>query len=695
MDFRNQSIPDILMVLADIGKKSIIVDESVTGNATFYFGESTFEEALYRFTAACNLYVEERDNAYYISKIKITQANETISVEAEDVNLETLVRVVSRNIGKTILYDPLPRAAITLHSLNVTVGDLLDTVIKRYPEFSVVEENNAFYLKQAAQSGRETTLRLSGSSITMREALLSMNIQRASFSAILALLFRTAKKEYVLLHRSDTILENLYYTDKEFDDLLRLVLEQANCDFSESGGIYYIFEIQRKDILKNYKDIVVVQMRHIPVDDVMALLPNDYSGASFIKTNKNTNSLYITGSSEEIQPIVDFLSLLDVPVEDKVFHRFEIHYLKVRDFISLLPKELMVANPIVIPDTNAFVAQVSNETKKEFESYIGLTDHMSSGIPLRLKYIKSEELTQNLPPSVAKEEIITTLDPTLIFYTGTREKQNQFLDHLLLLDQPKPQIRYQLLVMQFQRSDNINWDKSLSITDEVNDTVPHFISGAFSNLLGINFDVVSELGHQLAGQISLQIGEDKAKVLADTTLNGISGQEINFENTNTFRYRDATIDPETGKPFYTGVTREITSGIILKINGWVSGDGMITMQVNANVSKQDESGTNVNVNTNPPPTSTKVVNTQVRAKSGTPIAIGGLLQTEKISSIKKPPFLGGIPLLGRLFQQIDFSEVTTEMVIYIIPYVHREESGEINYAKLIERYFKKYIIREE
>jgi Flp pilus assembly secretin CpaC len=91
-------------------------------------------------------------------------------------------------------------------------------------------------------------------------------------------------------------------------------------------------------------------------------------------------------------------------------------------------------------------------------------------------------------------------------------------------------------------------------------------------------------------QLNLQLGEDKARVLADTTLNGISGQEIKFENTNTFRYRDITIDPETGKPFYTGTTREITSGLVLNINGWVSGDGMITMKVNAAVSKQDESG---------------------------------------------------------------------------------------------------------
>jgi type II secretory pathway component GspD/PulD (secretin) len=286
-------------------------------------------------------------------------------------------------------------------------------------------------------------------------------------------------------------------------------------------------------------------------------------------------------------------------------------------------------------------------------------------------------------------------DPTLIFYKGTEEKQKQFLEQLSLIDRPKPQIRYQLLVMQYQRSENITWNKSFSISDNVNETFGQVISGTFSNLVNINFDIISAFGHQLAAQINFQIGEDKAKVLADTTLNGITGQDIKFENTNTFRYRDATIDPETGKPFYTGVTREITSGLTLNINSWVSGDGMITMQVNATVSKQDEAGTNVSTTTNPPPTSTRVVNTQVRTKSGTPIIIGGLLQVEKISSVKKIPFLGSIPLIGKLFQDIDYSDVTTEMVIYIVPFVHHSESPFLNYAKQNEYYLDKFILNNE
>jgi type II secretory pathway component GspD/PulD (secretin) len=693
MDFRNQNISDILMVLADMGRQSIIVDPSVTGTATFYFSDSEFEEALYQFTDACYLFCEKRNNAYFVSKIKMSVSGELINLQAEDVDIEMLVRSISRNVGKTIIYDSLPRAPISINSQQTTLKNILEIIIKKYAEYSVREENNAFYLRRAADPSSTNISRLGSNSIQKNGDAYSTDIQRAPFSSIITLLFKTAGKEYSLLQRTDSTLENLYYDNKTFEQLLRLILEQASCDYTVSNEIYYIFEVQRRDILKNFKDVMVIQMMNMPIEEAVNLIPSDFGGSSFLKINKTANSAYLTGSSEEIEPIAGFLALLDVPIMDKAFYRFQLQFLKVNDFLNLIPKELAAAGPLVIPDTNSFVVNLKDDMAEKYRTFIDMVDKKNMGIPIRLKYIKSEELTQSLPPSVQKDEIIISSDPTLIFYNGTEEKKALFLEHLVLIDQPKPQIRYQLLVIQYQRNDNVNWNKSLNVNS--NPSIDHadMISGTFSNLVNISFDIVSGFGYQMALQLNLQLGEDKAKVLADTTLNGISGQDIRFENTNTFRYRDTTIDPETGKPFYTGVTREIRSGLVLGINGWVSGDGMVTMKVNAAVSKQDETGANTSATTNPPPTSERVVNTQIRTKSGTPIVIGGLLQIEKTELVSKTPILGSIPLLGRLLNDTSISEITTEMIIYIIPYVHNGDEASNDYLKRNEVYYKKYILR--
>jgi type II secretory pathway component GspD/PulD (secretin) len=693
MDFRNQNITDILMVLAEVGRQSIIVDETVMGTATFHFSDSTFEEALFRFTDACNLFVERRHNAYYVSRIKIATEDELININAENVDIEMLIRVLARNVGRTIIYDQLPRATISLNSQGVQLIELLEIIVRRHAEYSILEENNAFYIRR--EQAAPATGRLGSNSITTRDGLFSMNIQRASFSAVITLLFRTANREFSLLQRTDTSLDNLYFQDKEFNQLLRLVLEQANCDFVESNSIYYIFEVQRRDILKKLKDVMVIQLQHISVENAVALIPNDYSASSFLKTDRASNSVYLTGSTEEITPIADFLAMLDIADEGRSFIRYEVQFMPVREFVTLLPQELSRISPVVLPGTNAFIVNATEEQHLQYQNYLNLVDRQNTGRPVHLRYIRSDEFMQFLPPSVTREEFTLTQNPTLVFYRGTEEKYAQFLEHLQLIDQPKPQIRYQLLVIQYQRSDNINWTRGLTVnTPPAGGGTGSMFSGTFSNLININFDVITEFGYQFALNLNLQLGEDRAKVLADTTLNGITGQDIRFENTTTFRYRDTTVDPETGRPLYTGVTREINSGLILNINGWVSGDGMITMNVNANVSKQDESGANTSATTNPPPTSARVVNTQVRTKSGSPIIIGGLLQSERVENIKRLPILGRIPIIGRLFQDIVLQENITEMVIYIIPHVHNGPVQVVDYSRKIEEYFNKYVNRD-
>jgi general secretion pathway protein D len=149
-------------------------------------------------------------------------------------------------------------------------------------------------------------------------------------------------------------------------------------------------------------------------------------------------------------------------------------------------------------------------------------------------------------------------------------------------------------------------------------------------------------------------------VMADTALTGISGQEVKFQNTNTYRYREPEVD-EDGDITYTGVSREITAGLIFSVQGWVSGEGMITMDVGATISKRgtDTTGTAGIL----PPTSENVVTTRVRTHSGEPVVIGGLIRQETTKTTSKVPVLGDIPLLGFLFRSMKDSVENTELVI--------------------------------
>ena len=64
---------------------------------------------------------------------------------------------------------------------------------------------------------------------------------------------------------------------------------------------------------------------------------------------------------------------------------------------------------------------------------------------------------------------------------------------------------------------------------------------------------------------------------------------------------------------------------------------------------------------------TREAHTEIRIKSGQTIAIGGLIKEEKITSHKKVPFLGDIPVMGFAFRSQDDEVSKTEIVIFLTP----------------------------
>ena len=312
-------------------------------------------------------------------------------------------------------------------------------------------------------------------SISRTDDKYSCSIRKEPFTSVIDTLFKKGKREYALISKPNISLENMSYSDKDFDSLLSVILLQCNCDYTVNDGVYYIYEIQKKDAVKRLKETRVIHLENISIETLMSLIPNELNASAFIKQDKNGNSIVLTGSPSEINPIEEFVRQIDVK-DDKRQHR-----------------------------------------------------------SIRLKYIKSDELLKNLPPSVTKGNITETNQPEIVFFSGTENQYEKFLEELALMDQPRQQIKYQLLVIQRQKTEGLNWGTSLSAgsTDKESG---YSWTGMISNIFNINFDIISQFGVQFAGSLNAELSEGKSRVLADTTLNGLSGEQVNFSNTNTYRY---------------------------------------------------------------------------------------------------------------------------------------------------------------
>jgi pilus assembly protein CpaC len=61
------------------------------------------------------------------------------------------------------------------------------------------------------------------------------------------------------------------------------------------------------------------------------------------------------------------------------------------------------------------------------------------------------------------------------------------------------------------------------------------------------------------------------------------------------------------------------------------------------------------------------VNTEVELRQGQSFAIGGLLDNRETQNFEKVPFIGDIPILGKLFQSISKNRSNTELIVIVTP----------------------------
>ena len=153
MRFVNQPITDILLALAEVSGRSMVPDETVRGDASYYFAETDFDTALRLFLETYKLYVRREGSVYYVSRIRTEwePGAGLITMHAEDVEIPLLLRAASRAMGRTILFDPLPGERLTVHADAMAPQKLLEIILRRFPDYKVEADASFFYVKREAR----------------------------------------------------------------------------------------------------------------------------------------------------------------------------------------------------------------------------------------------------------------------------------------------------------------------------------------------------------------------------------------------------------------------------------------------------------------------------------------------------------------------------------------------------------------
>jgi len=155
------------------------------------------------------------------------------------------------------------------------------------------------------------------------------------------------------------------------------------------------------------------------------------------------------------------------------------------------------------------------------------------------------------------------------------------------------------------------------------------------------------------------------QVLAEPDILAQNGKQASFLAGGEFPFPTVQSAGTNGTPTVSIQFREF--GVRLAFTPEMTPRGTIHLRVAPEVSALDfTNGLSVS-GFNVPALTTRKINTEVELAPGQSFAIGGLLDNRTTDILEKIPFIGDIPVLGKLFQSKSVSKQNTELVVIVTP----------------------------
>ncbi len=172
-------------------------------------------------------------------------------------------------------------------------------------------------------------------------------------------------------------------------------------------------------------------------------------------------------------------------------------------------------------------------------------------------------------------------------------------------------------------------------------------------------------GHNIGATLQALETKGIVEVLAEPNVLAADGKQASFLAGGEFPY---PVVQGTSAGGSTAVTIQFKEyGIRLDFIPTITPQGTIRLQVAPEVSALDYTNEVTISGFEVPGITTRKVNTEIELKDGQTFVIGGLLDNTESQTFEKIPFIGDVPILGKLFQSMVRTKNNTELIVIVTP----------------------------
>ncbi|WP_145509849.1 type II secretion system secretin GspD, partial [Yersinia rochesterensis] len=422
-----------------------------------------------------------------------------------------------------------------------------------------------------------------------------------------------------------------------------------------------------------------------------------------------SNVVLITGRAAVVNRLYSIISTLDQPGDAEI-ELYQLNHAIAADIIKLVnqvinpvnttKKDLFNAGKVIADErTNSVLISGDSHTRKRAIKMIKRLDHQQDSYGttkvIYMKYAQASKLLDVLNgvssgvqsdnakkiagKSNARNVSIKAYDQTNALVITAHPKIMKELDQVIeKLDVRRAQVLVEAIIVETQNGEGLNlgiqWANkfhggvnfiqnpdSIRANSSSENPLPMVISGLTAGFYKGNWD----------GLFTALATNSNNNILATPSIVTLDNMEAEFNVGQEVPVLTSTQTTATDK-VYNSISRQ-SVGVMLKVKPQINQGDSVLLEIRQEVSSVADRS-DANANNLGSVFNKRVVNNAVLVKSGETVVVGGLLDKKLNKVINKVPFLGDIPLIGRLFQQRKEKIEKSNLILFIRPTILRETS---------------------
>lgn len=452
----------------------------------------------------------------------------------------------------------------------------------------------------------------------------------------------------------------------------------------------------------------VVQLQYVTAKELAPLLRqlNDSSAGGVVHFDPS-NALLMTGRAAVVRQLMAIVESVDLPADNSL-ENVPLKHASASQVAEILngisrpngqQQDKHAARAVADPRTNTLLISGSEQARQSLRDTALSLDaeeqHRSNSRVFYLQHAKAENLVEVLTgvstnlqnktdgksPTVSMiQDIVVKADAhtNSLIVNAPPDVMSELQEIITRLDISRSQVLVEAIIVEMQDADGmalgVQWfNKFGGGTQFTNTHVPigGLNPGGFAKAMkGVNGLAAGFYRGNWAGLFTALQTNSQNNILATPSIVTLDNMEAEFtvgQNVPVLSGSQTT----SGDHIFNSVERKDV-GIKLKVKPQINQGESVMMEIEQEVSSVSEGSGDDKLGAT---FNTRLVKNAVLVGSGHTVVVGGLLDSSNSNSHSSVPFLGRIPLLGKLFSSDSDKRSKRNLMLFIRPTIIRQQEN--------------------